>query len=163
EAFREAFVDFEIETVAGFDGADVSRLLANSAIVRNRAKIDAASANAEATMSLPGEVAALSRPSWSVPPNRRAAPRHGSDIPAALQAELERLETQMQRPSFWDDAEAAARVSAQHASTQRRLETFRSLESDIDDLEELAELAADDPELAQEVESQLASIEQRLG
>ena len=37
----------------------------------------------------------------------------------------------MQRPGFWDDSEAAARVSAQHAATQRRLETFRSLESDV--------------------------------
>src|SRR5436190_16457711 len=68
----------------------------------------------------------------------------------------------MQRPGFWDDAEEAARVSAQHASAQRRLETFRSLESDVGDLEELTELAADDPELAEEVDSQLASIEERL-
>src|SRR5215208_2400534 len=69
----------------------------------------------------------------------------------------------MQRPGFWDDSERAARVSAQHAATQRRLETFRSLESDAADLDELAELSADDPELAAELESQLASIEARLG
>jgi peptide chain release factor 2 len=69
----------------------------------------------------------------------------------------------LQRPGFWDDSERAARVSAQHAATQRRLETFRSLESDVADLDELAELSADDPELAAELESQLASIEARLG
>jgi peptide chain release factor 2 len=68
----------------------------------------------------------------------------------------------MQRPGFWDDAERAARVSAQHAATQRRLETFRSLESDASDLEELAELSADDAELAGELDSQLASVERRL-
>jgi peptide chain release factor 2 len=68
----------------------------------------------------------------------------------------------MQRPVFWDDAERAARVSAQHAAAQRRLGTFRSLESDVTDLEELAELSADDPELAGEVESQLSSVERRL-
>jgi peptide chain release factor 2 len=68
----------------------------------------------------------------------------------------------MQRPGFWDDAERAARVSAQHAATQRRLETFRSLESDASDLEELAELSADDAELAGELDSQLASVEGRL-
>jgi peptide chain release factor 2 len=68
----------------------------------------------------------------------------------------------MQRPGFWDDSEHAARVSAQHATVQRRLDTYRSLESDVSDLEELAELSADDPDLADEVESQLASIEQRL-
>jgi peptide chain release factor 2 len=68
----------------------------------------------------------------------------------------------MQRPGFWDDSEQAARVSAEHASAQRRLETFRSLESDVADLEELLELSADDPGLADELDSQLASIEQRL-
>ena len=68
----------------------------------------------------------------------------------------------MQRPGFWDDQEEAAKTSAAHASAQRRLETFRSLESDVDDLEELAELAADDPELGSELGDQLASIERRL-
>src|SRR6476469_6020739 len=68
----------------------------------------------------------------------------------------------MQRPGVWDDSETAARVSAQHAATQRRLETFRSLESDVSDLDELVELSADDPELASELESQLGSIEGRL-
>jgi peptide chain release factor 2 len=68
----------------------------------------------------------------------------------------------MQRPGFWDDSEEAARVSAEHASVQRRLQTFRSLETDIADLDELIELSADDPELAGELEAQLESIEQRL-
>jgi peptide chain release factor 2 len=68
----------------------------------------------------------------------------------------------MQRPGFWDDSDRAARVSAQHATTQRRLEAFRSLESDVADLGELAELAVDDPALAHELGSQLASIEVRL-
>jgi peptide chain release factor 2 len=68
----------------------------------------------------------------------------------------------MQRPGFWDDSEEAARVSAEHASVQRRLQTFRSLETDIADLDELVELSADDPELAGELEPQLESIEQRL-
>ena len=36
----------------------------------------------------------------------------------------------MQRPGFWDDSEQAARTSAAHAAAQRRLQTFRSLESD---------------------------------
>ncbi len=69
----------------------------------------------------------------------------------------------MQRPGFWDDQEDAARIAADHASVQRRLETFRSLQSDVADLGELVELSADDPQLARELEPQLASIEQRLG
>jgi peptide chain release factor 2 len=68
----------------------------------------------------------------------------------------------MQRPGFWADSEEAAQVSAQHASVQRRLQTFRGLESDLADLEELSDLSADDPGLADEVDAQLASIEQRL-
>ena len=68
----------------------------------------------------------------------------------------------MQRPGFWDDSERAARVSAEHAAIQRRLDTFRSLESDTSDLDELVELSADDPELAGELDPQLESIERRL-
>jgi len=68
----------------------------------------------------------------------------------------------MQRPGFWDDSEQAARISAEHAGVQRRLETFRSLEADVADLEELAELSADDAELAGELDGQLGSIEKRL-
>jgi peptide chain release factor 2 len=68
----------------------------------------------------------------------------------------------MQRPGFWDDSDRAARTSAEHAATQRRLDTFRSLESDVADLGELVELSVDDPELAGELESQLDSVERRL-
>jgi peptide chain release factor 2 len=68
----------------------------------------------------------------------------------------------MQRPGFWDDQEQAAKTSAAHAAAQRRLETFRLLESDTADLDELVELADDDPALASELDDQLASIERRL-
>ncbi len=68
----------------------------------------------------------------------------------------------MQRPGFWDDQAEAAKTSAQHASAQRRLQTFRLLESDVADLDELAELAAEDEEMADELASQIDSIERRL-
>src|SRR3954469_25178498 len=68
----------------------------------------------------------------------------------------------MQAPGFWADQERAASVSAEHASVGRRLETFRSLESDIDDLETLEELAEEDESMAAEQEGQRASIESRL-
>jgi peptide chain release factor 2 len=68
----------------------------------------------------------------------------------------------MQRPGFWDDQESAAATSAAHARAQRRLETFRRLESDVTDLGELAELANEDEEMAGELGTQLASIEERL-
>jgi peptide chain release factor 2 len=68
----------------------------------------------------------------------------------------------MQAPGFWDDQERAAATSAAHARAQKRLETLRSLESDVADLEELVELADEDPEIAGELDSQLASVERRL-
>jgi len=63
---------------------------------------------------------------------------------------------------FWDDQATAAKVSAEHASVQRRLEQFRSLESDIGDLEELEEMASEDDSIATEVEEQRTAIESRL-
>ena len=50
----------------------------------------------------------------------------------------------MGRPGFWDDQEAAARISAAHAAAQRKLKTFRELESEAGDLDDLAEMAAED-------------------
>jgi peptide chain release factor 2 len=68
----------------------------------------------------------------------------------------------MGKPGFWDDQEVAARTSAAHSRAQRRLEMFRGLESDVDDLGELAEMAAEDEELAAELTTQLNAVETRL-
>src|ERR1700761_1193987 len=63
---------------------------------------------------------------------------------------------------FWDDQERAAKVSAEHARASRKLSVFRELESDVEDLEPLAELAEEDPDLATELEEQIASVQDRL-
>jgi len=68
----------------------------------------------------------------------------------------------MGRPGFWDDQEAAARTSSAHARAQRRLKTFEDLESEVGDLDELAEMAAEDEEMAAELGAQLAAVESRL-
>ncbi len=68
----------------------------------------------------------------------------------------------MQAPGFWDDAEAAAKVSAEHAKASKRLQTFTALQSDVDDLDGLVEMAEEEPTLEQEVQEHLASVEQRL-
>ncbi len=68
----------------------------------------------------------------------------------------------MQRPGFWDDQETASRTATAHKRTGERLATFRALESELADLTELAELAADDEALAAELDSQLAGVESRL-
>jgi peptide chain release factor 2 len=79
-----------------------------------------------------------------------------------LGARVSALEREMGEPGFWEDQEHAARVSAEHARTARRLADFRELERDVDDLEQLAELAEEDPELAAEFEEQLRAVQTRL-
>ena len=51
-AFRRAFAGFDADVVATFTDRDVERLMADTAIVRNRAKILAARRNAQATVEL---------------------------------------------------------------------------------------------------------------
>jgi peptide chain release factor 2 len=68
----------------------------------------------------------------------------------------------MQEPGFWDDQKRAASVSADHSRTTRKLESFRTLTSEIDDLEGLSALVADDPGIEAELEEQLVDVERRL-
>jgi peptide chain release factor 2 len=68
----------------------------------------------------------------------------------------------MQEPGFWDDQSRAAAVSAEHSRATRKLESFRSLESEIGDLEGLADLAQEDESFAAELTEQVADIERRL-
>src|SRR6201994_1389301 len=63
---------------------------------------------------------------------------------------------------FWDDQERRARAGADHARASRKLGVFRQLESDVEDLEPLAELAEEDPEIASELEEQIAGVQARL-
>jgi peptide chain release factor 2 len=68
----------------------------------------------------------------------------------------------MQEPGFWDDQERAAKVSAEHAAANRKLESFRKLESELDDLEALEELAAEDDSIAEELEETRVAVQSRL-
>lgn len=77
--FRAAFRGFDIEAVAGFGADDVSALLADPGIVRNRAKIEAAITNARAALALPAGLAALV---WEYAPAAGPAPVHLADVPA---------------------------------------------------------------------------------
>jgi len=72
------------------------------------------------------------------------------------------LEDEMGAAGFWDDSERAASVSAEHARASRRLETFTALQSDVEDLDGLAEMAAEDESLQEELDEQIASVESRL-
>jgi len=68
----------------------------------------------------------------------------------------------MGAPAFWEDQERAARVSAEHARATRKLNVFRELDRDVEDLEPLSELAEEDPEMAAELEEQVNAVQERL-
>ncbi|MHB8692579.1 MAG: peptide chain release factor 2 [Solirubrobacteraceae bacterium] len=82
--------------------------------------------------------------------------------PASLSERAEALEGEMGEPGFWDNQERAASVSAEHSRATRKLAVFRELESDVADLEPLAELAEEDPSMAAELEEQVAAVTARL-
>ncbi len=92
--FRAAFDGFDIETVAGYDQRDVDRLLADAAIVRNRAKVAATISNARAILdNVPEGLDALL---WSFTPAEHVRPATLADVRAtapesvALAKELKR-------------------------------------------------------------------------
>ncbi|MEV4513524.1 DNA-3-methyladenine glycosylase I [Dactylosporangium sp. NPDC049525] len=96
-AFRAAFAGFDIAKVAEFGEADVERLLADAGIVRNRAKIEAAIANARAATELPDGIAALL---WSFAPQPRAArPASFAEVPAVTE-ESKALAKALKRHGF---------------------------------------------------------------
>jgi peptide chain release factor 2 len=68
----------------------------------------------------------------------------------------------MGAPGFWDDADGAAKVGTEHARATKRLEMFTALEHDVEDLDGLVEMAAEDASLQQEIDEQFASVEERL-
>lgn len=82
EGFRSAFAGFSIPAVAKFTDTDRERLLADTGIIRNRAKIDATLANA---LVLAGwQAGELDELIWSYAPDpaTRPAPRTLGDVPA---------------------------------------------------------------------------------
>jgi DNA-3-methyladenine glycosylase I len=99
EAFRGAFAAFEIERVAAFGPRDVERLLGDSGIVRNRAKIEATIANAVAAAELRAVGDSLSDLIWSFAPKRQAAPRSFEHV-AATTPESTALARELKRRGF---------------------------------------------------------------
>jgi DNA-3-methyladenine glycosylase I len=99
EGFRSAFAGFRIAEVAAFTAADEARLLADTGIIRNRAKIQASIANAKVAATLgEGELDALI---WSFAPDHehRPVPRTVSDIPAVT-AESTALAKDLKKRGF---------------------------------------------------------------
>lgn len=61
EGYRRAFANFDVARVARFNERDVERLMQDAGVVRNRMKIEAAIANARATL----EAGSLDELVWS--------------------------------------------------------------------------------------------------
>jgi DNA-3-methyladenine glycosylase I len=84
-AFRAAFAGFDPDAVAAFGEDDVARLMGDAGIVRNRAKILAAIANARAVVAL-REREGLDALVWSHRPEPGPAPRTSADVAATTPA-----------------------------------------------------------------------------
>jgi DNA-3-methyladenine glycosylase I len=78
-AFRVAFRGFDPAEVARFGEADVARLLADAGIVRHRGKIEAAIANARATVALRASAEPLHELFWAHRPPAHPAPASPAD------------------------------------------------------------------------------------
>ncbi|PZF80742.1 DNA-3-methyladenine glycosylase I [Jiangella anatolica] len=89
DGFRKAFAGFDPAAVAAFDAADEARLLQDPGIVRNRAKVAAAIANARALVAFQDTDGdgALDRLIWSFAPDAasRPVPVTLADVPPVTQ------------------------------------------------------------------------------
>ncbi|GII99565.1 peptide chain release factor 2 [Sediminihabitans luteus] len=86
--------------------------------------------------------------------------------PAALRAKIAELSEAASAPDLWDDPEAAQKVTSALSQSQNELERITSMESHIDDLETLVEMATEDggdADTLAEAESELESIRKTLG
>lgn len=101
ENFRAAFCGFDPEQVAAFGDDDVTRLLADPGIVRNRAKINAAVRNARAVLGLRTAVeGGLDTLIWSFAPvGDRPRLRRRSDA-VATTAESKALAAALKKHGF---------------------------------------------------------------
>jgi peptide chain release factor 2 len=70
--------------------------------------------------------------------------------PASLERRIAELNEALSDPGVWDDQKRATKLSSDHARATRKLETYTSLSSEIEDLAALQELFADDPSLVDE-------------
>jgi DNA-3-methyladenine glycosylase I len=98
DAFRAAFAGFSIEKVAAFGPADIDRLLTDTRIVRNRAKIEAAVGNAQAALALPAGLSALLW-AFAPTPGSRPRPKVFADLPATT-AESVAMSRELKRRGF---------------------------------------------------------------
>lgn len=100
ETFRAAFANFDIDSVAEFDDDDVERLMQDTGIIRNRAKVLATIGNARVVRDMVStEPGALDQLIWSFAPPPRRAPTGLNGLPATT-PESEALSKDLRRRGF---------------------------------------------------------------
>ena len=65
DGYRRAFLDWDLEAVAGIDEAGVDILVQDTGIIRHRGKIESTIANARATLLLPEQGLSLAEIVWA--------------------------------------------------------------------------------------------------
>jgi DNA-3-methyladenine glycosylase I len=98
--FEAAFENWDIERIAAYGAADMKRLMADAGIVRNRAKIEAAIANARAVVELHRAGETLAELLWGfVPAPPPKAARSGHELPAQT-TESKAMAKELKRRGF---------------------------------------------------------------
>lgn len=65
EAYREAFDNFEVSIIAGYDDAKLNKLLSNSGIVRNKLKLNSVITNARAFLGIQETFGSFDKYIWT--------------------------------------------------------------------------------------------------
>jgi DNA-3-methyladenine glycosylase I len=101
EAYRRAFAEFDPAVVAAFGDADLSRLLEDPGIVRNRLKISSARDNARAFLSVQAEFGSFDAYVWPFIGGspRVNHPKSMAEIPAVT-PEAEALSRDLKKRGF---------------------------------------------------------------
>jgi DNA-3-methyladenine glycosylase I len=100
ESYRQAFDGFDPEAVAAYGPEKVAALLQDPGIIRNRAKIDAAVANARAFLAVRDELGSLDSLLWRFVGGRPLQNRwHRSEVPAET-AESKAMSKELKRRGF---------------------------------------------------------------
>jgi peptide chain release factor 2 len=79
--------------------------------------------------------------------------------PESLTKRIAELEARMGEPGFWDEQQAAAEISSEHARLQKRLERYERL---VRDYEDARELFAMDGDMADEIAASIVPLRRDL-
>ncbi|MDP1706572.1 MAG: DNA-3-methyladenine glycosylase I [bacterium] len=99
--YKKAFANFNVAKVAKFTNKDIERLVTNPAIIRNRAKINAAINNAKIFLLIKKEFGSFSKYIWSFSKNRQIIHkiRTLGDYPKTI-SEAEKLAEDLKKRGF---------------------------------------------------------------